>query len=126
MIELDGTTVSCNMSVDVFGRQLGGTGGSRGPPGIGYKLTSDGQYNIDNKRLCNVAEPTQSGDAVNLETLQRIVGMEMKSVHEVIAKIRKDLNNLDLIVEADRDELDAKLLEIQYVIRSNDNAAASG
>ena len=49
----------------------------------------------------------------------------MKCLHEVIAKMREDLDNLDLIVEADRDELDAKLLGIQYVIRSNDNAAAS-
>ena len=36
---------------------------------------------------CNDVEPTQSGDAVNLKNLQRIVGMEMKSLHEVIAKI---------------------------------------
>ena len=117
--------ISCNMSVDVFGCNLERAGGSRSPPGVGFKVTSDRQYNIDNKRLCKVAEPTQSGDAVNLETLQRIVGMEMKSLHKVIAKMQKDLDNLDLIVEAYRDELDAKLLGIQYVIRSNDNAAAS-
>ena len=47
------------MSVDVFGRKLEqrSGGGSRDPPGVGYKLTADGQYDADNKRLCNVALP---------------------------------------------------------------------
>ena len=55
------------MSVDVFGRkQRSGGGGCRGPPGVGYKLTADGQYDADNKRLCNVALPKQLNNAVNL------------------------------------------------------------
>ena len=36
-------------------------GGKRGLPGIGYKLTSDGNYDIENKKLTNV----QNGDANN-------------------------------------------------------------
>ena len=28
-----------------------GLPGLRGPPGIGYKLTPDGNYNIDNKKI---------------------------------------------------------------------------
>ena len=51
--------------------------------------------------------------------------MEITSLHEVIAKLRKDLDNLDLIVEADRDEIDAKVLGIQYVLRSKEEAASS-
>ena len=113
------------MSVDVFGRNLKRAGGSRGPPSVGFKVTSSGQYDIDIKRLCNIAEPKHSGDAVNLDTLQRIVRMEIMSLHKIIAKLRKDLDNLDLIVEADRDEIDAKLLEIQYVLRSKEEAASS-
>ena len=35
--------------------------GQRGLPGIGYKLTSDGNYDIENKKLTNV----QNGDANN-------------------------------------------------------------
>ena len=38
-----------------------GPRGMRGPPGDGYKLTSDGNYDIDNKKLTNV----KSGDADN-------------------------------------------------------------
>ena len=59
------------MSVDVFGRKLEqrSGGGSRGPPGVGYKLTADGQYDADNKRLYNVAPSKQLNDAVNLDAL---------------------------------------------------------
>ena len=113
------------MSVDVFGRNLKRAGGSRGPPGVGFKVTSSGQYDIDNNRLCNIAEPKHSGDSVNLDTLQLIVRMEITSLHEVIAKLRKDIDNLDLIVQADRDAIDAKLLGIQYVLRSKEEAASS-
>ena len=113
------------MSVDVFGRNLKRAGGSRGPPGVGFKITSSGQYDIDKKRLCNIAEPKHSDDAVNLDTLQRIVKMEITSSHEVIAKLRKDLDNLDHIIEADRDEIDAKLFGIQYVLRSKEETASS-
>ena len=125
LINFVGTAVSCNMSVDVFGRDLERVGGSRGPPGVRFKVTSDGQYDIDNKRLCNVAKPIQSGVAINLETLQRIVITEIKRLRDVIDKLRKGLDTLNLIFEADRDEFNVKLLGIQYVIRSNDNAAPS-
>lgn len=55
------------MSVDVFGRILEGrkTSVIKGSPGIGYKLTKDNHYDIDSKRLCNIADPQESGDAVN-------------------------------------------------------------
>ena len=37
--------------------------GLRGIPGVGFKLTDDGNYNIDGKRLTNVGEPTGDNDA---------------------------------------------------------------
>ena len=36
--------------------------GLRGIPGVGFKLTDDGNYNIDGKRLTNVGEPTGDND----------------------------------------------------------------
>ena len=68
---MDGIAVSYNMSVDVFGRNLERDKGSRDPLGVGFKVTFSGQYDIENKRLCNISEPKHSGDAVNLDTLQR-------------------------------------------------------
>ena len=113
------------MSVEVFGRNLERVGGSCGPPGVGFKVTSDGQYDIDNKRLCNVAEPNQSGDAVNLETLQRIIKMEIRSLYEVTAKLRADLDNLDVIIEAHRDEMDTKFSKIQSIIQSLEDVVSN-
>ena len=57
------------MSVDVFGQNLVKCEGNRGPPGVGFKVTTDG-HDIENKKLCNVAEPQQPSDVVNLETLR--------------------------------------------------------
>ena len=35
----------------------------RGLPGVGFKLTDDGNYDIDGKRKTNVGEPTGENDA---------------------------------------------------------------
>ena len=47
-----------------------GIKGDRGPPGIGFKLTDDGNYDIENKRLKNVAAPINLDDAINLGTAE--------------------------------------------------------
>ena len=41
--------------------------GAVGPPGPGFKLTRDGNYNIDGKRLTNVGAPTDDDDATTKE-----------------------------------------------------------
>lgn len=99
------------MSVDVFGRNLERSGGSRGPPGVGFKVTSDGQYDIEEKRLRNVASPQTSHDAVNLSTLIEIVKLEREKIMEelvnwqryVLEEIRKsretDSENLKKLSE---------------------------
>lgn len=61
------------MVVDKFGREysplrLGGGQMIRGPPGTGFKLTSSGDYNIEHKRICNVANPIDDTDAVNKQS----------------------------------------------------------
>ena len=45
----------------------GSTKGPVGPPGPGFKLTRDGNYNIDGKRLTNVDAPTDDDDATTKE-----------------------------------------------------------
>lgn len=67
------------MSVDKFGRfeassgQLNSAVGSnnssssrvlRGPPGQGFKLTDNGDYDMENKRLTNIGVPRDDGDAI--------------------------------------------------------------
>ena len=44
--------------------------GLPGLPGIGFKLTDDGDFDIDRKRLTNLADSTDDSDAVNLKVLK--------------------------------------------------------
>jgi hypothetical protein len=39
----------------------------KGDPGIGFKLTHDNNYDMDNKRLTNVQKPKESKDVVTKE-----------------------------------------------------------
>ena len=45
--------------------EKGGSGerGEQGLPGIGFKLTDDGNFDLDGKRLTNLSQPVDSGDA---------------------------------------------------------------
>lgn len=52
------------MSIDKFGRRFDRTGvGVRGPPGLGFKFTDDGHFNVDFKQLKNIVSPTDELDA---------------------------------------------------------------
>lgn len=101
----------------MFGRKLGRSDGSRGPPGVGYKITEDGQYDVDNKRICNLAAPNQLKDAVNLDTLQRLIRSEVQGVIDVISRMRSEIDNLNIMVEAHRDELDNSLLKLDSKVK---------
>lgn len=73
------------MSVDKFGRYSEGIGGCKetagvkGSPGIGFILTQNGDYDIQNKRLCNVSEAVDDGDAITLQTFKRKFSKCLKS-----------------------------------------------
>ena len=51
--------------------------GLRGSPGIGFSLTSDGNYDMKNKKLKNVSEGVESSDAVTKHQLE--VSMNTKA-----------------------------------------------
>ena len=42
----------------------GGKDGKDGLPGVGFKLTSSGDFDLQNKRLTNVAAGTGNSDAI--------------------------------------------------------------
>ena len=44
-----------------------GLAGRAGRDGIGFKLTDDGNYDIDGKRLTNVTDSIDDSDAVSLK-----------------------------------------------------------
>ena len=48
-----------------------GEKGPRGRPGIGFKLTSDGNYDLENKKMTNVADATANDEAVTKSQLDQ-------------------------------------------------------
>lgn len=55
------------LSIDKFGGYLGYANKDRSTqPGIGFKLTSNNDYDIDQKRLTNIGDSIDPNDAVNL------------------------------------------------------------
>ena len=53
------------MSIDIFGRHSKQAGNSsHGPPGNGFMATSEGNFDIDGKTLCNVAKAEQQNNVV--------------------------------------------------------------
>ena len=49
----------------------GGVAGQPGRPGIGFKLTSDGNYDFENKKLTNVSNATANDEAVTKSQLDQ-------------------------------------------------------
>ena len=56
--------MSYNNGLLEYGSSGQGRQGKQGLPGIGFKLTPEGNFNIDDKRLVNVAKPEEDADAV--------------------------------------------------------------
>ena len=102
------------MSIDVFGchSKRARTAG-RGPPGIGFKSTPEGHYNMDNKRLLNVAEAKEQNDAVNLNLLQRLVQQEIRTVYTVTSSMRKNIDDNNVMIQILNSNISEKLQNLQ-------------
>lgn len=61
------------MIISKFGSPLLIERGVRGERGVGFNLTSDGDYNLENRRLTSVAMPKDQNDAVNLSYLSKVL-----------------------------------------------------
>lgn len=61
------------MSLDKFGRfsHVSKSESSRGPKGEGFNLNSDGNFDIQRKKLCNVTDPTDDDDVVTLKYMKK-------------------------------------------------------
>ena len=89
------------MSIDIFGRHSKQAGNSsRSPGGIGFMVTSEGNFDIDGKRLCNVAKAEQKNDAVNLQLIQDLIKKETDTIYDVIASLRTEILHDDMMIDA--------------------------
>ena len=71
--------------------------GLRGSPGVGFSLTRDGNYDMNNKKLKNVGEGVESSDAVTKHQL------------EVSMNTKLDKASLNNYVKKNSPEVDADL-----------------
>lgn len=81
---------SGNNTIDKFGRSKRREGRAviiRGPPGAGFKLTADKDYDIQGKRLKNIGESVDHLDAVTRkyvdDQISAVVEKTLKSMQEV-------------------------------------------
>ena len=71
-----------------------GQAGRDGIDGIGFKLTGDGNYDIDGKRLTNIAESVDDNDAVSLKVLKEHTQVSQNNYHlQPSFKIYKDFGD---------------------------------
>lgn len=84
------------MGLDVFGRALSASQrASRGPPGIGINLTKEGHYDVQNKRIINVATPENPGDCTPYGVLTEMiqtVETKIERIQDLLKKLKKDMN----------------------------------
>ena len=55
--------------------------GLRGSPGVGFSLTSAGNYDMNNKKLKNVGEGVESSDAVTKHQLEVSIIPKLIKLH---------------------------------------------
>ena len=65
--------------------EKGGSGerGEQGLPGIGFKLTDDGNFDIDGKRLTDVSQPVDGGDAANKKYVDTHSGVHTQQYYHL-------------------------------------------
>lgn len=92
----------------------GGARGPRGPPGRGFVLT-DGEEDcdIEGRRLCNVDDPKEPDDALNLKRAKAMFGEYLSERFVTLASLEGGLENA-----ITRDISDERFDEIERVLKS--------
>ena len=114
------TSRSQNMSVDVFGRHLNASlhTGSRGPPGEGFKKTTNGHFDLDGRKLRNVGDPEEDQDGATLGAVRVIVDNRISSLRQNIAQLRQDYDQFKIAHESEINKIRTDVRNIQHNIQS--------
>ena len=64
--------------------------GIQGSPGVGFSLTSDGNYDMVNKKLKNVGEGVESSDAVTKHQLETAINSKINTSPSLSNYVKKD------------------------------------
>lgn len=99
---------------------MGGGKTLRGPKGDGFSFTSDGNFDINHKRLCNVLDPLGDKDAVNLSTLKayadNTIAKNAKGYYDAKEAVIENVGD----AKSDSDVVNLKTLKGVALIKSND------
>ncbi|XP_044578949.1 uncharacterized protein LOC123261422 [Cotesia glomerata] len=82
------------MSIDIFGRSLKTVAVVSGPPGApgrGFKINSNGQYDLENKRLCEVGQPVNDNDAITLKFMRDFINKELSLLERTIREDQSEI-----------------------------------
>ena len=64
--------------------------GVQGSPGVGFSLTRDGNYDMNNKKLKNVGEGVESSDAVTKHQLETAINSKINTLPSLNNYVKKD------------------------------------
>ena len=64
--------------------------GLRGSPGVGFSLTRDGNYDMNNKKLKNVGEGVESSDAITKHQLETAINSKINTSPSSNIFVKKD------------------------------------
>lgn len=111
-----------NMSVDKFGRYSRETKSVnvKVSKGEGFNLDPEGNFDIRNKRLCNVSDPTADEDAVNLRTLKRSASNALSNNGGSFDAKKQIISNIGDAVN-EHDAINLKYLKTNTITRNKYN-----
>ena len=104
------------MSIDVFGRHLGSGKVAKGPPGIFLNLTKTGDFDLEQKKLCNVADAVDEKDAINLNILKKELEFDSNQVYE---EVNYQINRLENKIKSLEEEAKKSLDKIKSLEEEN-------
>ena len=64
--------------------------GIQGSPGVGFSLTRDGNYDMNNKKLKNVGEGVESSDAITKHQLETAINSKINTSPSLNNYVKKD------------------------------------
>ena len=82
------------MSVNIFGssKQVSSGPGRKGLPGVGFKLLdNEGNFDIDSKRLANVAQPVSDNDAATKVYVNEAISKYESNIDFIESRLNQNL-----------------------------------
>ena len=85
------------MSVNIFGwsKQVSAGPGRKGLPGVGFKLLDNvGNFDIDSKRLANVAQPVGDNDAATKVYVNEAISKNESNIDFIESRLKQNLAHM--------------------------------